>query len=186
MCPTLTTPPGQEGLGWGPALLHWGSLWGWLQRKSCLLSDPCRGGFSTWDWCLNSFPGTAGPRGCKSCGQHLSRPSVAEDLQDLLPEEQQRLDDVQESTCPGASVLWGIIFHQHLSGFFQPISHSPCCSFLYYGTPCAAGRTLGGMLEGWWGIGGSSALRRSFQSLRPLGLLDGVGGWVSLPLVSPV
>lgn len=37
----------------------------------------------------------------------------------------------------------------------------------------------------WWGIGGSSALWRSCQSLRPPGLLGGVGGWVSLPLVSP-
>lgn len=56
-------------------------------------------------------------------------------LQDLLPGEQQRLDCVQESTCPGAGMLLGIIFQQHLSGFFHPIFHSLCCSFLYYAPP---------------------------------------------------
>lgn len=89
----------------------------------------------------------------------------AGDLQDLLPGEQQRLDPVQESTCPDAGVLWGIIFQQHLSDFFHPISYSPCCSFIVGPPVQQAGP--------WWVLGGSSALWRSFQSLRPLGLLDG-------------
>lgn len=69
-CPTLAPAPGQgfEGLGWAPAVLHWGSLWGWMERKSCLLSDPCGGGFATRDWCFSSFSGTAGPKGCGAVG----------------------------------------------------------------------------------------------------------------------
>lgn len=52
---------------------------------------------------------------------------------------------------PGAAVLQGIIFQQHLSGFFQPISHSPCCSFHFLGAPVQQA----GCLVGCWGVGGA-------------------------------
>lgn len=39
-----------------------------VKRKSCLLSDPCGGGFATWDWCFNSFSGIAEPKRCGAVG----------------------------------------------------------------------------------------------------------------------
>lgn len=166
-------------------------LQGWAGLLPCCTGDPCGAGWRGRAVCSQipaeedlppetgastAFLAQQGPRDvelwaaseqvqcgiCRTCSQGNSRGST---LFRRAPALMQVCSAASSSnSTPLAS--------------FHPISHSPCCSFIV-GPLCSRQDT-------WWGIGGSSALWRSFQSLRPLGLLDREGGWVSLPLVSPV